>query len=140
MTRIIACILLGILLSGCGRGALPELVPVSGRVKFAGGPPPAAGVVYFLSLEAAAGLPQRPGMGAFGIDGSFTAVSFNGAKGLVPGRYRVRIECLARPPAPMPGEYEKASYVPADYQPPELVIERGGRAVDDLIYDVPKKK
>jgi hypothetical protein len=133
------CVLLGLLFSGCGRRDLPETVPVSGRVQFAGGPPPAAGVIHFLPLDTAGGLPRRPGMAAFGTDGSFTAISFNGARGLVPGRYRVRIECLAREPAPAPGEYEKASYVPADYQPPELVVERGGPPVDHLVYDVPKK-
>jgi hypothetical protein len=139
LRKTLACALFGLLLCGCGRRDLPELVPVSGRVQFAGGPPPAAGVIHFLPLDVAEGLPRRPGMGAFGSDGAFTAISFNGAKGLVPGRYRVRIECLAREPAPVPGDYEKASYVPANYQPPELVVERDGPSLDDLIYNVPKK-
>lgn len=79
-------------------------------------------------------------MGNFGTDGYFQIVSFNGTKGLVPGRYRVRIECFAYQHEPAPGEYEKASYVPADYQPPELIVDAEKGAIDDLIYDVPKKK
>ena len=138
-SRTLACVCVGLMLSGCGRD-LPELVPVSGRVQFAGGPPPAAGVVHFLPLESAGKLSRRPAMGSFGADGRFEVVSFNGAKGLIPGRYRVRIECLSRQPAAAPGEYEKASYVPADYQPPELVVKPGQRSVADLLYDVPKKR
>jgi hypothetical protein len=137
--RTIALIGLGLSLSSCGR-RLPELVPVSGRVQFAGGPPPAAGVIHFLSLESTGNLPSRPGMGRFGTDGRFEVESFSGAKGLMPGRYRVRIECLSREPAPVPGDYEKASYVPAGYQPPELIVERGRGRIDDLLYDVPTKK
>lgn len=137
--RIFTLAVLGLIAFGCGRD-LPELVPVSGRVQFAGGPPPATGVIHFLPLERSGNLTRRPGMGSFGTDGRFEVESFNGVKGLVPGRYRVRIECLSHQPAPAPGEYEKASYVPSDYQPPELIIEPNQRRVDDLLYDVPKKK
>jgi hypothetical protein len=134
-------VLIGIvsLLSGCGRN-LPELVPVSGRVLFAGIPPHTPGVVHFLPLQAEGNLPLRPGAGRFDTDGRFTVESFNGAKGLIPGRYRVRIECFSREPSATPGDYEKASYVPADYQPPELLVEKGRISIDDLLYDVPKKK
>ncbi|NLF10018.1 MAG: hypothetical protein GX594_18870 [Pirellulaceae bacterium] len=128
-----------LVLSGCGRD-LPEIVPVSGRVQFEGGPPPYAGRVEFLPLETTGKLPRRPGTGKFGPDGYFEVVSFNGTKGLVPGRYRVRIECLSHQPDPAPGEYEKANMVPADYEPPELNVDAEKGAIDDLIYDVPKKK
>jgi hypothetical protein len=136
--RLFALAMLGLFLAGCGRN-LPDLVAVSGQVRFAGGPPPAAGVVHFQPLESG-GQATRPAMGRFDIDGRFQVESFSGAKGLIPGRYRVRIECLSRQPAPIPGDYEKASYVPADYQPPELVVEKGQSRIDDLIYDVPLKK
>ena len=139
MRRLSALVSACILLAGCGRN-LPELVPVSGRVLFDGGLPPAAGVVHFMPIESAGHVPRRPGMGRFGLDGRFEVESFNGMKGLVPGRYNVRIECFSHEPAAAPGEYEKASYVPAGYRPPELVIKPGQRRVDDLLYDVPKKK
>lgn len=125
--------------SGCGRD-VPDLVPVSGRVQFDGGPPPAAGVIHFLPLESSSNSPRRPAMGNFDTDGYFQVVSFNGTKGLVPGKYRVRIECFAHQPSPAPGEYEKANLVPADYQPPELIVDAEEGSIDNLIYDVPKKK
>ena len=128
-----------LLVSGCGQH-LPELVPVSGRVQFEGGPPPMKGTVNFMPVEAASGLPMRPASGTFSVDGSFQASAFHGAKGLVPGRYHVRIECFAYQPAPVPGDYEKANHVPFDYQPPDLVIEKGGRGMADLLYNVPRKK
>lgn len=137
--RIFTLAVLGLIASGCSRD-LPELVPVSGRVQFAGESPPATGVIHFLPLERSGNLPRKPGMGSFGMDGRFEVQSFNGVKGLVPGRYRVKIECFSHPPAASPGGYEKASYVPADYQPPELIIEPNQRRVDDLFYNVPKKK
>jgi len=129
--------MLGLLLAGCGRN-LPDMASVSGQVRFAGGPPPAAGIVHFLPLESDG--KSRPGMGQFGLDGRFQVESFSGAKGLVPGRYRVRIECMSRPAEATPGDYEKASHIPADYQPPELVVKPGQSKIDDLLYDVPAKK
>jgi hypothetical protein len=139
ITKYSLCILLWVLLCGCG-SKLPELVPVSGRVQFDGAPPPAAGIVNFLPVEGSSNVPTRPGSGRFGLDGAFAVTSFNGTKGLVPGRYHVRVECFARDPQPVPGDYEKASHVPTGYQPPDLTIEPGQRAVGDLVYNVPKKK
>ena len=130
-----------LLLPLCGCGShLPELVPVRGQVQFDGGTPPTAGIVNFLPIEGSSPLPARPGSGNFGSDGKFEATSFSGAKGLVPGRYRVQIECFSRQPKPIPGDYEKANYVPANYKPPELVVDPGQRGIHDLIYNVPKKQ
>lgn len=135
-TALLMLLLLG--LPGCGRN-LPQTVPVSGRVTFGGEPPPAPGIVNFQPVEGAEGLPLRPGSGRFGKDGHFEVTSFEGDRGLVPGRYRVTITCLAGEPAPVPGGWEKASYVPAGYEPPELVVEPESRAITDLTYDVPPK-
>ncbi len=137
-TQTSLLMLLLLALPGCGRN-LPQTVPVSGRVTFAGGPPPAPGIVNFQPLESADGLPLRPGSGRFGADGHFEVTSFDGHRGLVPGRYRVTITCLAGEPAPVPGGWEKASYVPADYEPPELLVEPGTRRIADLMYDIPPK-
>ncbi len=135
-TSLLMLVLLG--LAGCGRN-LPQTVPVSGRVAFGGEPPPAPGIVNFQPVESADGLPLRPGSGRFGKDGHFEVTSFDGHHGLVPGRYRVTITCLAGEPAPVPGGWEKASYVPANYEPPELTVEPGAGRIADLVYDVPPK-
>ncbi len=135
-TSLLMLWLLG--LPGCGRN-LPQTVSVSGRVTFSGGPPPAPGTVNFQPLEAADGLPLRPGSGRFGTDGHFQVTSYDGVRGLVPGRYRASITCLAGEPAPVPGGWEAASYVPADYEPPELVVEPGTRRIANLHYDVRPK-
>ncbi len=123
--------------SGCGPER-PETIPVAGIVTFGGGPPPAEGRVNFQPLETVAGLPRRPGSGRFGADGRFRVESFDGTAGLVPGRYAVQIECLSGPPAPVPGGYQAASHVPAEYRPPDLIVPRGSSAIQDLHYNVPQ--
>ena len=90
-----------LLLVGCGREG-PERVSIQGRVTYAGGPWPKPGVIYFQPLEAAAGLPMRPATGHFGVDGSFQVTSFDPSDGLVPGKYRVRVECWEVEPPPEP--------------------------------------
>jgi hypothetical protein len=125
--------------AGCGPDR-PETVPVQGVVTFAGEPPPAPGIVNFQPVETTGDLPKRPGSGPFDTDGHFEVTSFDGTHGLIPGRYRVTIECLAGQPAPVPGGYEEASYVPAGFQPPELIVEADGGPIDDLRYDVPPKR
>jgi hypothetical protein len=116
------------------------MVPVSGKVTFAGGPCPGIGNVGFTPIEVAAGLPRRPGSGRFAADGSFVVTSFNEGDGLLPGRYEVRVLCYSGLPDPRsPDPWGDVSYVPEDYRPPELVV-----AVDSdpikVEYDVPPKK
>jgi hypothetical protein len=132
---LVSGVLLGA--SGCGPER-PETIPVAGTVTFGGGPPPAGGRVNYQPLETAGDLPRRPGSGRFGADGRFRVESFEGTDGLVPGRYAVQIECLSGPPAPVPGGYEAASHVPADYRPPDLVVPPGSPGIEDLRYQVPR--
>lgn len=117
-------------LVGCG-GDGPQTVPVSGTVTFAGGAPPAAGTLNFAPLEVEEGLPRRPGRADFDTTGAFEVSSFGTNDGLVPGRYRVRIECWKVPPVDgKPGE----TFVPADFQPADLEVKSdSGR----ITYDVP---
>ena len=56
----------------------------------------------FLAVEPAPGFVQRPARGVFRTDGYFEAQAFNDKAGLVPGRYKVRIECLKHAPVPGP--------------------------------------
>ncbi|MFO0897139.1 MAG: hypothetical protein U0836_06870 [Pirellulales bacterium] len=80
-------------LSGCGRSSL-EMVPVEGVVAFKAAQTPEAATVYFSPVEPAPGLPRRPGTGKLAADGSFKAASFKPGDGLVPGKYRIKVECF----------------------------------------------
>lgn len=123
---------------GCGGNGLP-MVPVSGKVTFNGGEPPAEGRITFTPTETFGGLPRRPGLGRFGRDGAFVVSSFRDGDGLTPGRYRVRVNCLSGlPDVTKRDSTADLSYVPANYQPEDLVIEMDSEAID-LTYDVPPK-
>jgi hypothetical protein len=125
--------------TGCGDSGL-SIVPVSGKVTFSGGPCPAAGNVGFTPISVEPGLPHRPGSGQFREDGTFQVTSFKKGDGLVPGRYRVTVMCFSGLPDPRSRDpWGDVSYVPKDYQAPELVVEKGGDAIE-VMYDVPLKK
>lgn len=118
-------------LAGCGPRR-PETVSVSGRVFFDGQPPPKPGMIYFAPLEPAEGFPRRPGRAAFDTDGHFIVTTFTESDGLMPGRYRVGIDCWQTPPQ---AEGPPAvSLVPEAYREPgssglELVVEPGAAAI-----------
>jgi len=117
---------------------------VSGTITFDGGRCPAAGTIYFFPIETAQGADRHPGMGQFDVDGRFTVSSAGGADGLVPGTYRVTIECWKTPPmednpeTPEVEGSEGESYVPADYRPADLIVEPGARGKLTVTYDVPR--
>ncbi|MBN1589060.1 MAG: hypothetical protein JW888_06065, partial [Pirellulales bacterium] len=75
-------------LCGCGQSG-PERILVHGKVTFAGGPPPADGIIFFAPLKPAEGLTARPGRARFAKgDGAFAVTSVQPGDGLVPGTYR----------------------------------------------------
>jgi hypothetical protein len=115
---------MALVLAGCGPDR-PDTVRVRGKVTFDGEAPPAPGMVYFAPVEVAQGVPRRPGRGPFDLDGEFTVTSFSEGDGLVPGTYRVRVECWKKAPTmDAPGE----SYVAAAFHPPTVnVAARAGR-------------
>lgn len=120
--------------TSCSKSPL-EMVPVSGRITMDGGPLPVEGMIWFVPVEAAEGLPMRPAAGKFGTDGKFSVRSFKPGDGLVPGRYRIWIQCLKEPISiAMP---EGVSYIDTSYEWPELVIERGTTEAVVVNYDVP---
>ena len=116
MLRLLLILAAVLLLTSCGSG-LPQTIPVSGRVTFDGKPPPAAGIVQFVAVEAAEGFPLRPGTGAFGTDGRYRAQTFDPGDGLMPGKYTLSVECWDVPPD-MSGNPSK-SHVPKKYQTPK---------------------
>lgn len=105
-----------ILLASCGT-KLPQTIRVSGQVTFDGQPPPGAGSVMFLPIEAGEGFPSRPAGGAFAADGRFKAMTFESDDGLMPGKYLISVECWDTPPS-MQGNPGK-SHVPKKYQSPQ---------------------
>ena len=124
-----------LLLVGCEKKG-PLTVPVHGTVTFNGGPCPRDGRVIFAPVAAAEGMPLRPGSGGFDVDGKFEVMSFVPGDGLIPGTYRVRIQCWKQ----LPGDLKPGvSYVPEDYEPEQLVIEASRREAIEVAYDVPAK-
>lgn len=116
------------------------MVPVSGRVTFHGGPCPAKGSVTFMPVEISEGLPRRPGVGQFDVDGAFSVTSFQPGDGLIPGRYEVQITCYSGLPDPSSRDpFGDINFVPNDYHPDELTVaaDSGPTVVN---YDVPPKK
>ncbi len=131
-SRIDALVLCSVVLAlvGCADSNLPVTVPVSGTVTFNGGPCPAAGTIRFAPLAADPGLPRRPGRADFDVDGKYIARSFREDDGLVPGKYRVLIECWKTPPA---NGQAGSSYIQSGFEPPELSVTRSG---DSVVYDI----
>jgi hypothetical protein len=136
-----ALILAALLPSGCGPKG-PEIVPVEGTITFGGGPWPTAGVVYFTLDPSATGTAGHPALGKFDLDGKLTVTTFQKGDGLMPGKYKLAVECWEVPPqmnSPIPAK----SYVPERYQSAvasglAVSVEPGQRVVH-LQLDVAKK-
>lgn len=130
-----------LLVSGCGANDV-EIVPVRGEVTFGGGEWPKPGVLYFAPVESRAGVPMRPGMARFGIDGRFSAATLSEGDGLFPGKYGIAVECWDIPPR-MDCATRPKSCVPVRYQSAktsglEVTVEPGQREVE-LKLDVSKE-
>lgn len=136
-----ACLLMVVSLPGCGNDR-PKTIPVSGRVTYGGGDWPTGGRLYFTSIEPAEGYIRRPGKAFFDADGNFRAGSWEESDGLVPGKYKVSVECWKT--APTMGGPPSESYVATEYQvaaktPWEIEVTLDGGAVK-LERDIPKPK
>lgn len=126
-------------MSSAGCGTQLKTIPVLGKVTFNGGPPPAPVFITFMPLEdgvnvgtpqpgaAASGRPpSRVGGAPCSADGSFTAACFRERTGLLPGRYEVRVSCFVDPGGANP---EPKSFVPKDFNAPDLVVPAEARSV-----------
>lgn len=135
------CCLALLLAAGCGRRG-PEVVPIDGTVTFGGGPWPKPGVLTFAVESASPGLPNRPAMGLFDTDGKVTVTTFTKGDGLIPGKYKIGVECWEVRPDIMSPTSAK-SYVPKPYGSPHTsgftVVVEPGQKVVNLNIDVPKK-
>lgn len=137
---IVHCLFL-LILTGCGRSG-PELVPVDGTITFGGGPWPKAGVLIFAVDSPAIGMPSRPAMGLFDTDGRLAVTTFTKGDGLIPGKYKMGVECWEVRPDMMSPTPPK-SYVPQRYGSPQTsgltVVVEPGQKVVTLNLDVPKE-
>lgn len=98
---------------GCGSD-MPKTIQVTGKVTFDGSAPPGPGVLNFLPMESGEGFPLRPATGEFGVDGNYSAQTFEPNDGLMPGKYKIAVECWETPPN-MDGKPVK-SFAPKKFQ------------------------
>ena len=126
----LVAVLLVVFTAGCG--SPHGTVKVFGQVTVNGEKPPGSGTISFTSVEPAAGFPNRPAMAKFGTDGSYEATSFDPSDGLVPGKYKIAVECYETPPN-MDGKPTK-SYIDKKYMNGEtsgfeLNVEPGSKPI-----------
>jgi hypothetical protein len=141
--RLWAIVAAAALAAAAGCGNSKGLVPVEGRVTFAGKRPAGPGYLYFVPRELSTDLRQDrtgslPGSALFLADGQFRAGTFTPGDGLRPGTYEVRIECSAKSADQSSHatahDAIESSLVPASFTPPDLSVPlKGGSRV---IYDL----
>lgn len=120
-----------LVLVGCNSKGL---VPVEGRITFAGHNPPAVGYIYFLPREMSTSK-RKDSTGPltatarFATDGTFRGSTFSDGDGLRPGTYEVRIDCSAPPANLSPDAGHSVpvkSHVRKGFTPPDLVVPASG--------------
>ena len=117
LTRLI--VLVACFAIGCSKSDRPQTVNVVGTITFDGQPPKRPGGIFFAPVEVEAGLPKRGGRALFDVDGKFVATSFDPGDGLIPGTYRISVECWKTPP----GMGKPASsFVPKGFAPDDLIV------------------
>ena len=79
--------------------------------------------------------PRRPASGDFDKTGTFTLTTFTKDDGIIPGKYRVNINCWREPPTLK--TKLSANYVPADFKF-EVTIDENADEPVELRIDVPK--
>lgn len=136
-------VLVGCLITaGCDARSLPT-VPVKGKITYGGGDWPATGTLYFAPVTPAANMPRKPGIAEFAIDGTFSASTFSQDDGLVPGKYRINVECWLAPPAMDRRAPTAQSAVPNKYRAGttsgfEVDVPADASGPIELSLDVPK--
>ena len=115
-------------LPGCG-GRGVEQVQVTGRVTLDGQAMPGPGTLFFNPVEASGSAPLRPGSAEFGPDGKYTAGAFEKGDGLLPGTYRVAVQCWETV-STSEERNDSKSFLPQKFGDPEasgltLVVEPG---------------
>ena len=136
--RLLAITALAVASAGCGNSH-PRTVTVRGRVTLDGGLWPTAGRLYFSPLEPAAGYTRHSGMAEFDTNGQFAAWTWSKGDGLMPGKYKVGVECWKVAPTmggPREVSYVADSHLAAAKSPIEIVVEEG-KPLPDVAWDIP---
>ena len=132
-------LLLAMFLFVVGCGNPNGTVKVAGAVSVGGERPPGEGTITFTPVEPAAGFPIRPAMAKFDTDGQYVTTSYEPGDGLVPGSYKVAVECYETPPN-MEGKPVKSfidkKYINGETSGFDLVVEPGARPIQfDIALD-----
>jgi hypothetical protein len=104
-----------------------------------GGQWPTGGKLYFNPVKPAAGFPGHSGTADFTTDGRFAVGTWERTDGLMPGKYKVGVECWKVPPTMAgPGvSYAADLYLAAACCPIELTVE-AGKPLTGLNWDIPR--
>lgn len=123
LTAVFACVVQ----SGCGSN-YPDTVPVSGHISLDGGEWPSEGALIFNPIKTAEGSSRRSGTAHFDTAGNFTVKSWDNKEGIVPGTYKIRVECWKVPPTasgPPAVSYVAERFCSPAGTPLEVVIDPG---------------
>jgi hypothetical protein len=96
-------------------------------------------MLIFAPVEAAPGFPIRPGRAPFNKAGYFKAGTWEPGDGLMPGKYKVSVECWIVPPTlhgppargPVPVKYRTVTT--SDLQ----VEVKSGAGSQEVVFDIP---
>ena len=128
--------------SGCGGGDRPKTVHIEGRVTLDGGDWPQAGELYFLPIAPEEGYPRRAATAKFGTDGVLSPpTSWEEGDGVVPGKYRLFVECWKVPPTrtgPPSVSFVADKYMAGATSDIEVTI-TAESANEELLWDFPSK-
>ena len=131
---VLLAVLALVCVAGCGKSnSLTK--QVRGQVTFQGAAPPAEGKITLAPIEAASNFPRRPASGDFDKTGTFTLTTFTKDDGIIPGKYRVNINCWREPPTLK--TKLSANYVPADFKF-EVTIDENADEPVEVRIDIPK--
>ena len=118
-------------LGGCGN---PHgTVKVTGRVTVDGEAPPGEGTITFTVVEPEDGFPSRPAMARFGKDGTYSTTTYDPGDGLLPGTYKVAVECYETAPN-MEGipvkSFIDSKFINGDTSGLELTVKSGSKPIE----------
>src|SRR2546423_75137 len=122
------------ILAGCSESG-PKTVPVYGTVTFVGGDEPSWCHIYFTPTKSEGGI-NRPTFADRQSNGGYTAKSFSGSRGLLPGTYRVRVNWYQLKPGKDPNR--ESNWNEISFDDGELVVDADSSGIKHDI-EVPKK-